>query len=111
MGSIRGGIITASAIPLSMLFAFILMRIFDISGNLISLGAIDFGIIVDGVVIIVERTVFEIQKQLLAGNSVKTQDVMDELAHRAGSSMMKTRVFWPSNYFNCICSHSGAERD
>lgn len=64
LGSMRGGIITASAIPLSLLFAFIMMRLFDISGNLISLGAIDFGIIVDGVVIIVERTVYEIQKQL-----------------------------------------------
>ena len=93
MGSMRGGIITASAIPLAMLFAFIMMRIFDISGNLISLGAIDFGIIVDGVVIIVERTVFEIQKQLRAGKLEITQDVMDELAYRAGSSMMKTAFF------------------
>lgn len=93
MGSIRGGIITASAIPLSMLFAFIMMRIFDISGNLISLGAIDFGIIVDGVVIIVERTVFEIQKQLRSGKSAITQNVMDELTYRAGSSMMKTAFF------------------
>lgn len=93
MGSIRGGIITASAIPLSMLFAFIMMRIFDISGNLISLGAIDFGIIVDGVVIIVERTVFEIQKQLRAGKLAATQDIMDELTYRAGSSMMKTAFF------------------
>ncbi|GJL76590.1 CusA/CzcA family heavy metal efflux RND transporter [Nitrosomonas sp.] len=93
MGTIRGGIITASAIPLAMLFAFVMMRIFDISGNLISLGAIDFGIIVNGVVIIVERTVFEIQKQLRAGETVITQDVMDEIAYRAGSSMMKTAFF------------------
>ncbi len=93
MGTIRGGIITASAIPLAMLFAFVMMRIFDISGNLISLGAIDFGIIVNGVVIIVERTVFEIQKQFRAGKTVITQDAMDELAYRAGSSMMKTAFF------------------
>ena len=93
MGSIRGGIITASAIPLSLLFAFIMMRIFDISGNLISLGAIDFGIIVDGVVIIVERTFFEIQKQLRTEKLAITQDIMDELAYRASSSMMKTAFF------------------
>lgn len=93
MGSIRGGIITASAIPLAMLFAFIMMRLFDISGNLISLGAIDFGIIVDGVVIIVERTFFEIQKQLRTEKLTVTQDVMDELAYRAGSTMMKTAFF------------------
>jgi heavy metal efflux system protein len=93
LGSVRGGIITASAIPLSLLFAFILMRLFDVSGNLISLGAIDFGIIVDGVVIIVERTVYEIQKNLKTGKFAINQDVMDEITYRAGSSMMKTAFF------------------
>lgn len=93
MGSMRGGIITASAIPLSLLFAFIMMRLFDVSGNLISLGAIDFGIIVDGVVIIVERTVYEIQKQLRTGKYIISQDAMDEITYRAGSSMMKTAFF------------------
>lgn len=93
LGSVRGGIITASAIPLSLLFAFILMRLFDVSGNLISLGAIDFGIIVDGVVIIVERTVYEVQKQLKAGKFAIDQDAMDEITYKAGSSMMKTAFF------------------
>lgn len=93
LGSIRGGIITASAIPLSLLFAFIMMRIFDVSGNLISLGAIDFGIIVNGAVIIVERTVYEIEKQLRNGKLAINQDVMDEITYRAGSSMMKTAFF------------------
>ncbi|SEN41549.1 CusA/CzcA family heavy metal efflux RND transporter [Nitrosomonas marina] len=93
LGSIRGGIITASAIPLSLLFAFIMMRLFDVSGNLISLGAIDFGIIVDGVVIIVERTVFEIQKQLRSNTFAISQDVMDDIAYNAGSTMMKTAFF------------------
>ncbi|MEO9477684.1 MAG: CusA/CzcA family heavy metal efflux RND transporter [Cyclobacteriaceae bacterium] len=54
LGNWRGGVIVASVIPLSMLFAFIMMRFFDVSANLMSLGAIDFGIVVDGAVIIVE---------------------------------------------------------
>ncbi len=57
LGSLRGGLIVASAIPLSMLVAVILMRATGISGNLMSLGAIDFGIIVDGAVVIVESIV------------------------------------------------------
>ena len=58
LGNWRGGLIVASTIPLSLLFAFILMNVFDVWANLMSLGAIDFGIIVDGAVIIVEGTVF-----------------------------------------------------
>ena len=57
LGSIRGGLIVASAIPLSMLFAFVLMVRFKISGNLMSLGAIDFGLIVDGSVVMIENIV------------------------------------------------------
>ena len=58
LGNWRGGLIVASTIPLALLFAFILMNVFDVWANLMSLGAIDFGIIVDGAVIIVESTVF-----------------------------------------------------
>ena len=54
LGSWRAGLVVASVIPLSMLFAFGMMRAFGVSGNLMSLGAIDFGLIVDGAVIIVE---------------------------------------------------------
>ena len=57
LGSIRGGLVVASAIPLSMLFAFIGMRQFGLSGNLMSLGAIDFGLIVDGSVVMIENIV------------------------------------------------------
>ena len=64
LGNWRGGLIVASTIPLSLLFAFILMNVFDVWANLMSLGAIDFGIIVDGAVIIVESTVFLIASQL-----------------------------------------------
>jgi len=52
--NLRGGFIVASVIPLSMLFAVIMMKLTGVSGNLMSLGAIDFGIIVDGAVVLVE---------------------------------------------------------
>jgi len=57
LGNIRGGLLVASVIPLSMLGAFIAMRVAGLSGNLMSLGAIDFGLIVDGSVVIVENVV------------------------------------------------------
>lgn len=56
LGNFRAGLIVASVIPLAMLFAIIMMQLFGVSGNLMSLGAIDFGLIVDGAVIIVEAT-------------------------------------------------------
>ncbi len=57
LGNLRGGLIVASAIPLSMLIAFTAMRIAGLSGNLMSLGAIDFGLIVDGSVVMIENIV------------------------------------------------------
>ncbi len=57
LGNLRGGLIVSSAIPLSMLAAFIAMRQVGISGNLMSLGAIDFGLIVDGSVVMIENIV------------------------------------------------------
>ena len=57
LGNWRGSLLVASIIPLSMLFAAILMRIFNVSGNLMSLGALDFGLIVDGAVVMVENAV------------------------------------------------------
>ncbi len=57
LGNLRGGLIVASSIPLSMMIAFIAMRITGLSGNLMSLGAIDFGIIVDGSVVMIENVV------------------------------------------------------
>ncbi|MFO0724539.1 MAG: CusA/CzcA family heavy metal efflux RND transporter [Myxococcota bacterium] len=57
LGELRAGVVVATVIPLSMLFAVIAMDVLHLSGNLMSLGAIDFGLIVDGAVIIVENTV------------------------------------------------------
>ena len=93
LGSLRGGIITATTIPLSLLFAFILMKQFGVWANLMSLGAIDFGIIIDGAVIIIEGTVYEIQKRIRSGKIKLNQGVMDEVAYDAGSTMMSSAFF------------------
>lgn len=61
LGNFRAGLVVASVIPLAMLFAFSMMRLFGVSANLMSLGAIDFGLIVDGAVIIVEAIVHRLQ--------------------------------------------------
>src|SRR3546814_12670281 len=58
LGNLRAGLIVASVIPLSMLFTLLMMNLFGVSATLMSLGAIDFGLIVDGAVIIVEAIVF-----------------------------------------------------
>ena len=71
LGNFRAGLIVASIIPLAMLFAIIMMNIFDVSGNLMSLGALDFGLIVDGAVIIVEAVMHQLAKgrgQLVIGS-------------------------------------------
>ncbi len=93
LGSLRGGLITASVIPLSLLFAFILMRITGVWANLMSLGAIDFGIIVDGAVIIVEGSVHLIQKSIKSGKLKFTQKAMDNITYEASSTMMNSAFF------------------
>lgn len=72
LGNWRAGLVVASVIPLSMLFAFGMMKTFGIDGNLMSLGAIDFGMIVDSAVIIVEAVVSHIHNKYK--NDVATQD-------------------------------------
>jgi len=93
LGSFRGGLITASVIPLSLLFAFILMKQFGVWANLMSLGAIDFGIIVDGAVIIVEGMVLHIHQRLKKSNAPIGQAEMDEMAYDSGSTMMNSAFF------------------
>ncbi len=92
LGNWRGGLIVASTIPLSLLFAFILMNVFDVWANLMSLGAIDFGIIVDGAVIIVETTVFLIASQVLKKKKL-TQKERDTMAASASKKMMNAAFF------------------
>ncbi len=63
LGEIRGALIVASVIPLSMLFAFIGMREFGLAANLMSLGAIDFGMVVDGSVVMIENMVARLERE------------------------------------------------
>lgn len=93
LGSLRGGLITASVIPLALLFAFICMKIFNVSANLMSLGAIDFGIIVDGAVIIVEGTVHLIEKRIRGGGYKFNRQQMDEITYDSSSTMMNAAFF------------------
>ncbi|MFA6831987.1 MAG: CusA/CzcA family heavy metal efflux RND transporter [Bacteroidaceae bacterium] len=92
LGSVRGGIITASVIPLALLFAFILMRIFGVWANLMSLGAIDFGIIVDGAVIIVEGITHKIESKIRKQMDFD-QKAMDKITYDSASTMMSSAFF------------------
>jgi len=76
LGSFRSGLIVASVIPLSMLFAFSMMRLFGVTANLMSLGAIDFGLIVDGSVIVVEGIVYRLHTKF-NGKTLTTQQMKD----------------------------------
>ncbi|REE80302.1 cobalt-zinc-cadmium resistance protein CzcA [Lutibacter oceani] len=93
LGSLRGGLLTASIIPLSLLFAFILMKATGVWANLMSLGAIDFGIIVDGAVIIVEGTVHHIEQRIKKNKADFTSQEMDELTYKSSSMMMNSAFF------------------
>jgi len=95
LGNMRAGLIVASVIPLSMLFAISLMNIFGVSGNLMSLGAIDFGLIVDGAVIIVESVVHRIwmSKHHHADVEQLTQQQMDENVFDSARRMMSSATF------------------
>lgn len=92
LGNWRGGLIVASTIPLSLLFAFILMHAFDVWANLMSLGAIDFGIIVDGAVIIVEATVFMFASEIRKRQKL-TSENRDQIASHASKKMMNAAFF------------------
>ena len=95
LGNMRAGLIVASVIPLSMLFAISLMNIFGVSGNLMSLGAIDFGLIVDGAVIIVESVVHRIfmSRHHHQGVASLTQNEMDENVFESSNRMMNSAIF------------------
>ena len=111
LGNWRAGLVVASVIPLSMLFAFGMMKTFGIDGNLMSLGAIDFGMIVDSAVIIVEAVVThintghfsqpEVRAAYLAqsqngGQNISfalTQSQMDEEVHFSASRIRQSAAF------------------
>jgi cobalt-zinc-cadmium resistance protein CzcA len=95
LGNLRAGLVVASVIPLAMLFAFSMMRLFGVSGNLMSLGAIDFGLIVDGAVIIVESVVHHITtgKYQKEGIPKLSSGQMDMEVKDSASKLMKSAAF------------------
>ena len=95
LGNFRAGFIVASVIPLSMLFAFSMMNLFGVSANLMSLGAIDFGLIVDGAVIIVEGVVQRIvmSRDIYGGVERLSNEQMNNQVREASKRMMNSAVF------------------
>lgn len=92
LGNVRAGIIVASVIPLAMLFGFILMRVFGVSANLMSLGAIDFGIVVDGSIVILEGILAHIYSKRLSGRTLTADEMCDEVEQGA-AKVMKSSTF------------------
>jgi len=94
LGNFRAGLLVASVIPLSMLIAIILMNTFGVSGNLMSLGALDFGLIVDGAVIIVEAVLHQIaHNRKLSGTLMLNTEQMDHQVSTSAKKMMNSAVF------------------
>lgn len=94
LGNARAGLLVASVIPLSMLFAIILMNLFGVSGNLMSLGALDFGLIVDGAVIIIEAVLHKLHhSKQFQTTSRLSQEHMDSEVKIAAGRMMNSAVF------------------
>lgn len=94
LGNLRAGLIVASVIPLAMLFAIAMMQLFGVSGNLMSLGAIDFGLIVDGAVIIVEATLHHLVSRVQGKGSIKlTREEMDEEVYTSAIRIRSSAAF------------------
>lgn len=92
LGNVRAGLIVASVIPLAMLFAFILMRIFGVSANLMSLGAIDFGIVVDGSIVILEGILAHIYSKQFRGRTL-THSEMDTEVENGAAGVVRSATF------------------
>ncbi len=96
LGNFRSGLVVASVIPLCLLFAISLMYAFGIDANLMSLGAIDFGIIIDGAVIIVEYLAFQIttrSAELKGLAKGEKRDFIDKVTLQGATEMMRPAVF------------------
>ena len=85
LGNVRAGLIVASVIPLAMLFTFILMHIFGVSANLMSLGAIDFGIVVDGSIVIVEGILAHLFVRQNLGRTLSRREMDEQIIAGAGN--------------------------
>jgi len=99
LGNFRAGIVVASVIPLALLFAISMMKLFGVSGNLMSLGAIDFGLIVDGAVIIVEATLHHIharmneRAKMPSDTASLTQAEMDQEVYESAGRIRSSAAF------------------
>ena len=94
LGNFRAGLLVASVIPLAMLFAIIMMNLFGVSGNLMSLGALDFGLIIDGAVIIVEATMHQLEHSKRFKNMTRFRQIeMDGIVKESAGKMMNSAVF------------------
>ena len=93
LGNFRAGLLVASVIPLAMLFAICMMNLFGVSGNLMSLGALDFGLIVDGAVIIVEAVMHSLAFSTNQKLDSLSSKQMDEKVSHSASKMMNSAVF------------------
>jgi len=91
LGNLRAGLIVASVIPLAMLFALSMMRLFGVSANLMSLGAIDFGLIVDGAVIIVEAILHHLGAK--KGGQQLSRGEMNQEVLSASTQIRKSAAF------------------
>lgn len=96
LGNIRSALVIASMIPLILLFTISMMYIFKIDANLMSLGALDFGVMIDGAVIIVEFIAIKItaQKSKIEGfQGDERQSLLDRVAFNGASKMMNSAIF------------------
>ena len=96
LGNFRSGLVVASIIPLSLLFALSMMNIFGVDANLMSLGAIDFGIIIDGAVIIVEFIAYQFTRVHHGFDGLSKKEIQhqkDEIAFKGASKMMHSAIF------------------
>ncbi|MCF6307052.1 MAG: CusA/CzcA family heavy metal efflux RND transporter [Flavobacteriaceae bacterium] len=96
LGDWRSGLVVASVIPLALMFTLSMMYLFGVDANLMSLGAIDFGIIIDGAVIIVEFVAFKItskSEDFKNLTKIQAQDVRDDVTFGAASKMMSSAIF------------------
>ncbi|MDJ0366691.1 CusA/CzcA family heavy metal efflux RND transporter [Hymenobacter sp. H14-R3] len=89
LGNWRAAVVVALMIPLCMLFALGMMSVFGVSANLMSLGALDFGLIVDGAVIIVEAVIFHIVHQ----RDKAAHETMDDMTESAATRLMSSALF------------------
>lgn len=92
LGNVRAGLIVASVIPLAMLFGFIMMRLFGVSANLMSLGAIDFGIVVDGSIVILEGILAHLYGKRFSGRHLSREE-MDQEVERGAGRVVRSATF------------------